>query len=245
MMASLAVKSKDSKLDVIFRSRIVAMVGTLNLYLDPQLTFTWQQASVLVAKSNGKSAKFARIICEWLHTYLRHNTLPMHCYSRYHLSILKDEDISQAIQLKLLQKAKGGFINGQDVVDIVGSPEVQELLGTKHGAKICSISLRTAQCWIKKLDWRYGQPKKGMYIDGHEHEHAIAYRKEFLTQWKEYEKHMVTYDNDGNIATSPRGFPVENGRFQLILVTHNESTFYANDRRRLKWTHISEKAAPK
>jgi len=57
------------------------------------------------------------------------------------LSILEDEDISQAIQLKLLQKAKGRFINGQDVVDIVGSPEVQELLGTKHGAKICSISL--------------------------------------------------------------------------------------------------------
>jgi len=55
---------------------------------------------------------------------------------------------------------------------------------------------------------------------------------------------MVTYNNDGNIATSPRGFPVENGCFWLILVTHDESTFYVNDRRRLKWTHISEKAAP-
>jgi hypothetical protein len=33
--AKLVVKSKDMKLDIFFRSRITAMVVTLNFYLDP------------------------------------------------------------------------------------------------------------------------------------------------------------------------------------------------------------------
>ena len=83
-----------------------------------------------------------------------------------------------------------------------------------------------------------------MYIDGHEREDVVAYRVEFLKRWREYQKRMVTYNNDGNMDSTPRGFPVENGRFRLILVTHDESTFYANDRRRVKWTHKSEKSTP-
>ena len=52
--AQLAVKGQDPKLDVIFRSRITAMAGVLNLYLDPQLSFKWRDASLIVAKSMGK-----------------------------------------------------------------------------------------------------------------------------------------------------------------------------------------------
>lgn len=49
-------------------------------------------------------------------------------------------------------------------------------------------------------------------------------------QWKGYEKQMVTYDNDGNEAAPPPGFAVPQiGRFCLILVTHDESTFYTHD----------------
>jgi hypothetical protein len=53
---------------------------------------------------------------------------------------------------------------------------------------------------------------------------------------------MVMYDKNGNVASTPVGFPVPGGHFRLILVTHNESTFYANDHRKTKWTHSSEKA---
>ena len=39
--AKLTMKSKDKKLDIVFRACITAMVGTLNLYLDPELSYTW------------------------------------------------------------------------------------------------------------------------------------------------------------------------------------------------------------
>jgi len=68
-----------------------------------------------------------------------------------------------------------------------------------------------------------------MYIDGHEHEHVIAYRECFIERWKGYEHRMTTYNNNGNIDKIPAGFQVADGCFKLILVTHNESTFYEND----------------
>ena len=37
----LTVKAKEKKLDVFFRSRITAMVATLNFYLDAELSYSW------------------------------------------------------------------------------------------------------------------------------------------------------------------------------------------------------------
>lgn len=84
-----------------------------------------------------------------------------------------------------------------------------------------------------------------MYIDGHERDDVVKYWEEFLRRWEEYEKRMVTYDNDGNILTNPSGFPVPQGpHFRLVLVTHDESTFYAHDQRRNQWNHSTDKATP-
>ena len=56
---------------------------------------------------------------------------------------------------------------------------------------------------------------------------------------------MVTYDNDGDVDSTPSEFPVPQGHwFRLILITHDESTFYVNDCRKTEWTHPSQKATP-
>ena len=51
--AKLSVKARDHKLNVTFRACITAMVGTLNIYLDPELSYTWREASLLVVKARG------------------------------------------------------------------------------------------------------------------------------------------------------------------------------------------------
>ena len=49
---------------------------------------------------------------------------------------------------------------------------------------------------------------------------------------------MIKYDNNGNIESIPNGFPVPQGpRFELIEVTHDESSFYENDRRKVRYWH--------
>ncbi|KAG0693765.1 hypothetical protein DFH29DRAFT_985417 [Suillus ampliporus] len=198
------------------------MLGALNLYLDPELPY-------------GLGINHARNICTWIHQFLCNGKLPLHQYDQYHSSILEDEDFTQEIQLHLSKvQQQEGHIQAQDIVDYVAMPKVQERLGVK--AKV--ISKWTAQRWLHKLNWHYGQKWNGMYIDGHE-------RPDFIQQWQEYEKRMFIYDNDGNIQYTPKGFPVaQAGRFHLILVTHDESTFYANDHCKTGWSHSSEKATP-
>jgi len=58
--AKLTVKAKDKTLDVFFWSRITVMVATLNFYLDPELSYSWQESSVLAAKALGCGVKRAQ-----------------------------------------------------------------------------------------------------------------------------------------------------------------------------------------
>ena len=120
------------------------MVGTFNLYLDPELSYTWQEASLVVAKSQGSGIYRAQRIHTWIHKYLCTGNLPMHFYGRYHSSILEDEDFTQGIQLWLVEIAKDGYIKAEDIVDYVATPEIQEKLGSKARG----ISIRTAQRWL-------------------------------------------------------------------------------------------------
>ncbi|KAI0279057.1 hypothetical protein BC826DRAFT_945842, partial [Russula brevipes] len=76
-----------------------------------------------------------------------------------------------------------------------------------------------------------------MYIDGHERADIVKYRQEFVARWKGHEKRFHQWDNDGNELPRPTGFPVAGGRFRLVLITHDESTFYQNDQREAKWSH--------
>lgn len=144
------------------------MVGVLNPYLDPQLSYTWCEASLTVAKSIGKGIQYesrqARNICTWIHKYLATSKLPTHHYGQHSVSILDDKDFTLNIQEHLLAIVKDGYIQAQDIVDYISIPEVQ----AKLNAKKQSISIWTAQHWLKNLEWDYGQRKKGMYIDGHE-----------------------------------------------------------------------------
>ena len=140
-----------------------------------------------------------------------------------------------------MEIAKNGYICAQDVVDYVATPKIQEKLGSKS----CTISVHTARRWLKWLNWWYDKKPNGMYVDGHEREDVVQYRKEFIARWKDYEKQMVTYDMDGNIDFTPTRFPVPQGHhFRLILVTHDESMFYTNNQRKTQYYHISKRATP-
>ncbi|KAJ7117825.1 hypothetical protein C8R44DRAFT_738699 [Mycena epipterygia] len=208
--ASLSVKSKDKKLDVFFRARITAMAGTLNLYLDSELSYTWREASMIVARSQGHGSYRARCIRNWIHAFLTSKKLPLHRYGQYHSSILNDEDFSEAIKLHLQHiSQKDGHFTAQALVDFVATDEIQQMLEQAEIQKR-SISLWTARRWLKCLDYRFGHRKNGMYVDGHEREDVVAYRTAFVKRWLEhYEPRMVEYDNDGNAVKTPAGYALE------------------------------------
>ena len=51
-------------------------------------------------------------------------------------------------------------------------------------------------------------------------------------------------NKDGLVNASPAGSEVPGSYFQLVLVTHDESNFHANDRCKTRWIHASETPTP-
>ncbi|TEB25675.1 hypothetical protein FA13DRAFT_1756509 [Coprinellus micaceus] len=225
------------------------MLGVLNLYLDEKLSYTWREASLVAAIAQGHGSSHARNLRTWLHEYLESDRkkLPFHRYGKLRSSILHDEEFSQAIQLHLQEKTRAGdYLRAQDIVDFVSlSQEMQDML-EKVGKRNRTISIAQAYRWLRANGYRYGRKRKGMYVDGHERDDVVVYREEFIERWMEYEKRMITYDNDGNVLAIPKGFKLANPStpFELIVVTHDESMFYENDRRTLVWSHENDKPVP-
>ena len=246
---SLAAKSKDPCIDIFLRTRLTGMLGVLNLYLDPVLHHTWTEASLIVARIQGSGEKRARNLRQWILDFVRAGVLPSHRYGLARWFLLEHEDIKEAIQLQLREHTQGRNMTAADVVEVVSTPELQAQF-TEAGIIKPSISERTARRWLSRLDWQYGQPRKGMYIDGHEREDVVNYRKAFVKRWEQYEKRFHLYDNDGEPLPNPKGFPIFRpdggfeGRFRLILVTHDESTFFQNDLNKSHWAHKGDKPTP-
>ncbi|KAJ6465674.1 hypothetical protein DFH09DRAFT_957054 [Mycena vulgaris] len=129
------------------------MVGTINLYLDSQLSYTWREASMIVSRSQGHGSYHARNIRSWIHAFLTLKKLPLHRYGQYHSSILNDEDFSEAIKLHLRHVSeKDGHFTAQTLVDFVATNEIQQMLEQADIQKR-SISIWTARRWLKNLDW--------------------------------------------------------------------------------------------
>ena len=58
-----------------------------------------------------------------------------------------------------------------------------------------------------------------------------------MEQFWEYEHRFHTWDDEGNKLPRLSGFPVKGaiGRFCLVLITHDESTFYQNNQQKVYW----------
>ncbi|KIJ31512.1 hypothetical protein M422DRAFT_185762 [Sphaerobolus stellatus SS14] len=152
------------------------------------------------------------------------------CKSRIH-----DEDFSRAIQLHIQTLGKRYF-SADDIVQLLDQPEIKKQYNLKKAPHE-----HTVQRWLKFMEYRYGPGKKGMYIDGHEREDVVEYRqKVFLPWWYLIEPQMMKWLGDGTVVPPLLiKFPLEK---HIVWLTHDESTFYAHDQRKLGWINSSEKA---
>jgi len=236
--------SKDKKIDILFHMCLVLMVGTLSLFLDPELKYTWREASLISSKAQGQGVNHTQCIHEWILGYLQYNELPFHHLGQARWTALEGEDITQEIKMKLTEQVSRCYIKVSDVVDVVASPELQVVLRQKGICKP-SISECTVQRWLAGLGWQYGKTKNGMYIDGHKCKDVVEYKCGFVSWWKEYECRFHKWDNNGKELEQPDRFPVPGRCFWLIPVTHDKSRFYQNDQCMTMWAHKSDKATPK
>ena len=97
---------------------------------------------------------------------------------------------------------------------------------------------------MNRLSYQWSLEPSGQYVDSHEHEDVVDYRQnKFLPKWKEIELNLWLWTLDSEAEHddwSPRPQPQ-----RIVVWFHDESTFYAHDRRRRCWVHKTKKAVPR
>jgi hypothetical protein len=107
----------EEKLDVLLRERLTAMRGTPHLFFDSGIKCAWKQASSIAAKAQGKgSINHARNIRRRCLAFIEDpGNLPLHRYGLLCPSVFDGEDVSQAVQSRLLELRKGRWLVAKNV----------------------------------------------------------------------------------------------------------------------------------
>jgi len=114
-----------------------------------------------------------------------------------------------------------------EAIEAAGADEVPS-----DQSRTLRIRARTARRWLKKMGFDYKTIRKGVYFDGHERQDIREYRDNvFIPRWNELSMRFVRFNEDGTWEMPQ----LPDGVKPLVLVTHDESTFNANDGRRMAW----------
>ncbi|KAE9392521.1 hypothetical protein BT96DRAFT_959305 [Gymnopus androsaceus JB14] len=102
------------------------------------------------------------------------------------------------------------------------------------------ISEKTAQKWMKHMGYCWKKTPKGQYINGHEQYDVVYYRQtEFLPAMSALEHCTCSWI----LTHLDQLGPLPQNRI-IVVWFHNESMFYANNRRNLIWCDPNLKATP-
>lgn len=227
----------DPQLDSFVRSHMEGMQMMLNFYTHAKSSTydAWAASSLQASMADGNGSNCARRIRRLTRQFIKDRTvLPVNPYGSWNESMLVDEDLRNDISLYLQEIGKE--ISAKKLMEYLSREDVC----SKHGIEK-KISERTAQRYLNILGYRWSTPKKGQYADGHERDDVVFYReKVFLPQWRQIQNRMECWiGSDARLEQGPK-MPGSH----VIVWFHDESIFYAHDRRKKGWYHKDEPAKP-
>ncbi|KAF8977800.1 hypothetical protein BDQ17DRAFT_1440439 [Cyathus striatus] len=227
----------DPELDMFIRTRVQGMQAMLALYTHSQSSTygAWGASSIQAAITLNRGLHCARRLHALTRQFIKdRNVLPINLYGKWKESMLADENLTNDLNIYLQEI--GNETSGKKVQEYLCHEDVQ----SKHGIdrKICEC---TAQQYLNELGYRFTEPKKGQYVDGHENPTVVDYRDNiYVQEWKTFWDRMMTWTKD-NIPEHQESDIVGH---HAIVWFHDESVFYAHDRRKKSWFHKDTPAKP-
>lgn len=226
-------------LDTFVRTRMEGMRALLELFTNTKsATYDkWAASSLQAAVSLGRGTFCARALRALTRAYIKDRTiLPLNPYGNWNSSMLMDEALCADINIYLLEQ--GDHITAENLVQFLTRPDIKE----KHGISK-TITVRTAQRYLQALGFRFTHAKKGQYTDGHERADVVEEReKVFIPAWQSFSMRMRFWKGEDVLVEDEKSLDRPGRR--VVVWFHDETIFYANDRRRLAWYHKDADAKP-
>ncbi|CAG8646497.1 15974_t:CDS:2 [Cetraspora pellucida] len=174
---------------------------------------TRAQASNTISTSLNHGPWTARLIRTWGNQYTKTGTIQASKRGKHQKiwSLLLDEDIkNKLLEYLSFHKFKLSISNLCDYVRNEIFPSVEIETG-------------------KTIRWEFKPYQKDIYVDGHERSDVVEYCHSFLDSMMQYELLIPDWSDDLTQQINP---VLPAGERLHILVTHDESVFYANDGQR-------------
>lgn len=227
----------DTNLDQVTRRRFAAMETCLNHYIGAGAK-GFVACSLHAAHGQRQGATYARSIRKWIREAIDTKKLPYHEHGWWNIPILGDEDVSHEIKMHL--QSIGKYARAEDIVKFLSNPETRARLGLAK-----AVSIRTAQRWMSKYGgFRWRAELKGQYFDGHERADVVEYRQSvFVPFWRALERLQTVYNEHG-VPDPQRPMILLPGEKPVLIWFHDESIFFANDRRLVRWVNLDKHPTP-
>ncbi|KAH6902427.1 hypothetical protein BKA70DRAFT_1087006, partial [Coprinopsis sp. MPI-PUGE-AT-0042] len=227
---------KHDDYDPFLRPRLEGM-RTMLMFYTHQRSRTygaWGASALQSAVSLGQGRYCVRQLAKLCRAFIEdQSVLPINPYGDWNETMLVDEDLVSDLNTWL--QSLGKDISAAELMGHLRSTEVKE----KHGITR-DISERTARRYLHLLGYRWTSTKKGQYVDGHERDDVVKYRKEvYLPKLAEYQERTIRWSKENDQEFGP-ALP---GR-RVIIWYHDETIYYANDRRKVFWVHSKDSAKP-
>lgn len=201
----------------------------------------WIELSIQVAEDWERGAARAKLLRAWTRAFIadRH-ALPYSAYvnGNWNQCLLDQRpELREALNAHL--SSIGKHVCAIDIVDFMSKPETLKEFDLEKGIKIS-----TAHHWMRRLAYRWTKVPTGQFVDGHEREDVVAYRRDvFLPAMAQYDFEIRQWTSNGEEVSPPH--PPEHPELRTVIWYHDESTFYAHDRRLVRWVHETEDPVPR
>lgn len=228
---------KDPHIDLWRRARLEGMMSMLNMFTNVQsLTYDqWGASANQVAIGMGRGEYCAHRLCELNRAFIDNKeVLPINPYGDWNESLLVDKNIVNEINIYLL--SLGNEITAKKLMEFLHRRDFKERYGIER-----DISHKTACRYLHALGYRFQYTPKGQYVDGHEREDVVTYRNTvFLPKWRKIVNRLASWDRN----LTKHLPPTMDSEKRVIVWFHDESIFYAHDRRKKGWFHKDAGAKP-
>ncbi|KAG1750611.1 uncharacterized protein EDB91DRAFT_1244190 [Suillus paluster] len=203
------------KLNPVLEERLRSMKDFLVLFTDLNNTSNWGKAALQTANLLERGEYLTCCLCQWTKAYIQDRKNLTLRQQNHTISRIEDKELAAEIKLHL--QSLGKYIRALDIVHYLDDP----IVWNHHGFKK-SIAISTAQRWLQKLGYGWKKRRGG----------SISMVTN-VTMSSIIAKMYFCLHGEASKPTC-----------HIVVWFHDESTFYANDCRKVRWEHIEEDALP-
>lgn len=199
-----------------------------------------EYTSILIQRSE-------HTVCKWRKLFFLHGEVPRNKQGKYERSgvMWSSEDLNKA----------ASYVRAQ--ANIKGQPNMRisdfctwvntDLLpnSTLEPGFPRRIGLETARKWLHVLGFEFITPKKGSFVDGHEREDVVVYRKKFLRKMVGLgflRPDNAPTEDAKNALPSDLHTPSIDRVEKTVIFFHDETIFHVNEDQSRQWgekgTHV-------